>query len=165
MVLAADQPARRAGLKPGMVASKAQALVANLILRDAEPEADHLALEKLATWMQRHYAPLVAVDPPAGLMLDATGVAHLFGGEADMLREIIGRLAEDEFDVEVQQFDRLGASDVVGVGAQETIDFRPTAHGRLAPKSSVESVESVESRYPLAASDARNLRRASNIVL
>ena len=52
------------------------------------------ALEKLATWMQRHYAPLVAVDPPAGLMLDATGVAHLFGGETDMLREIIRRLAE-----------------------------------------------------------------------
>src|SRR6202789_2555009 len=78
VVLAADQAARREGLKPGVVASKAQALVPNLIVMDADPEADQLALEKLAIWMQRHFAPIVAPDGD-GLMLDITGTAHLFG--------------------------------------------------------------------------------------
>lgn len=93
VVLAADQAARREGLKPGMAASKAQALVVNLNLLDADPEADREALEKLAIWMQRHYAPLVATDLPDGLRLDITGVVHLFGGEKQMLREMVRKLA------------------------------------------------------------------------
>ena len=40
VVLAADQAARREGLKPGMAATKAQALIANLIVMDADPDAD-----------------------------------------------------------------------------------------------------------------------------
>jgi protein ImuB len=92
VVLAADQAARREGLKPGVVASKAQALVPNLIVMDADPEADQLALEKLAIWMQRHFAPIVAPDGD-GLMLDITGTAHLFGGEKAMLVEMVRKLA------------------------------------------------------------------------
>jgi protein ImuB len=92
VVLAADQAARREGLKPGMVASKAKALVGNLIVMDADPDADRMALEKLANWMQRHFAPIVAPDHN-GLMLDITGVAHLFGDEKTMLDEIVRKLA------------------------------------------------------------------------
>lgn len=92
VVLAADQAARREGLRPGMVASKAQALVANLTVMDADPDADRLALEKLAIWMQRHFAPIVAPDAD-GLMLDITGTAHLFGGEKAMLVEMVRKLA------------------------------------------------------------------------
>jgi protein ImuB len=92
VVLAADQAARREGLKPSMVASKAQALVANLIVMDADPDADRMALEKLAIWMQRHFAPIVAPDSN-GLMLDITGVAHLFGDEKTMLGEMVRKLA------------------------------------------------------------------------
>lgn len=93
VVLAADQAARRQGLKPGMVASKAQALVADLVVMEADPEADRLALEKLAIWMQRHYAPIVALDTD-GLYLDITGVAHLFGDEKSMLQQMVRKLAE-----------------------------------------------------------------------
>jgi protein ImuB len=92
VVLAADQAARREGLRPGMVASKAQALVANLVVMDADPDADQAALEKLAIWMQRHFAPIVAPDHD-GLMLDITGAAHLFGGERAMLGDIVHKLA------------------------------------------------------------------------
>lgn len=92
VVLAADQAARREGLKPGMMASKAQALVANLVVMDADPDADRIALEKLAIWMQRHFAPIAAPDGD-GLMLDITGCAHLFGGETAMLQQIAGKLA------------------------------------------------------------------------
>lgn len=94
VVMAADQAARRAGLSVGMPATKAQALVRGLIVNDANPDADNEALQKLAVWMQRHYAPLVALDSPDGLILDITGVAHLFGGEVAMLKEMVRRLAE-----------------------------------------------------------------------
>ena len=93
VVLAADQAARRAGLTVGMPATKAQALVAGLTILDADPEADSEALHKLAVWMQRHYSPLVTVYHPDGLVLEITGVAHLFGGESAMLKEMIRKLA------------------------------------------------------------------------
>jgi len=94
VVLAADQAARRAGLSVGMPATKAQALVAGLVMLDADPEADSDALQKLAVWMQRHYSPLVTVHHPDGMILDITGVAHLFGGEAAMLKEMVRKLAD-----------------------------------------------------------------------
>jgi protein ImuB len=93
VVLAADQAARRAGLAVGMPATKAQALVTDLVIHDANPNADEEALYKLAVWMQRHYSPLVTPYYPDGLVLDITGVAHLFGGEDAMLKEMIRKLA------------------------------------------------------------------------
>jgi len=93
VVLAADQSARRAGLSVGMPATKAQALVEGLIIYDADPEADSDALRKLAVWMQRHYSPLVTMHHPDGLILDITGVAHLFDGETAMLKEMVRKLA------------------------------------------------------------------------
>ena len=93
VVLHADQAARRAGLAVGMPATKAQALIAGLVMHDADPESDAQALEKLAIWMQRHYSPLVTVQYPDGMALDLTGVAHLFGGEAVILEEMVRKLA------------------------------------------------------------------------
>ena len=48
---------------------------------DADPHADRRLLEAIADWCDR-YTPLVGLDPPDGLVLDVTGCAHLFGGEA-----------------------------------------------------------------------------------
>ncbi len=93
VVLAADQAARRAGLSVGMPATKAQALVVGLVILDSDPEADSDALQKLAVWMQRHYSPLVTVHHPDGMIPGITGVAHLFGGEAAMLKEMVRKLA------------------------------------------------------------------------
>ncbi|MCL2717114.1 MAG: DNA polymerase Y family protein, partial [Alphaproteobacteria bacterium] len=42
-------------------------------------------LENIADWCDR-FTPLVGLDPPHGLFLDITGCAHLFGGEAALLR-------------------------------------------------------------------------------
>ena len=86
-MLAADAAAHRAGLRVGMPATKAQALVPGLIVKDAEPAADAEALDRLALWALQRYAPIVAADPPDGLVIDATGAAHLHGGEAAMLEE------------------------------------------------------------------------------
>ena len=71
----------------------AQALVAGLVIADAEPHADAVALDRLALWLLRRYAPVVAVDPPDGLMIDIGGAAHLHGGEARLLADVVDRLA------------------------------------------------------------------------
>jgi protein ImuB len=39
------------------------------------------------------YAPLAGVDPPDGLWIDVTGGAHLQGGEARLLRDLVAQLA------------------------------------------------------------------------
>jgi protein ImuB len=57
----------------------------------ADPAADASALDRLALWALR-YSPIVAADPPDGLVIDATGAAHLHGGEAAMLTGMVERL-------------------------------------------------------------------------
>lgn len=92
VIYAANIAARAAGIHTGMAATRAQALLPGLVAHLASPEADAEALERLGLWVIRRYSPSVAVDPPDGLVIDATGAAHLFGGEAAMLDDIVQRL-------------------------------------------------------------------------
>jgi protein ImuB len=90
-VVAANVAAFKTGLRIGMPATQAQALVAGLIIHHADPAADAEALERLAVWALR-YSPLVAADAPDGIVIDATGATHLHGGEDAMLADMISRL-------------------------------------------------------------------------
>jgi protein ImuB len=110
VVLAADAAAHAAGLRIGMPASKAQALVPGLIVHDAEPDADAMALERLALWALCRYAPVVAADPPDGLVIDTTGADHLHGGEAAMLTEMVERLAASSITARAAVADTRGAA-------------------------------------------------------
>ncbi len=91
MVLAANAAAIAAGLRIGMPATKAQALVADLVVMDADPAVDAEALDRLALWALQRYAPIVAADPPDGLVIDTTGADHLHGGEELMLSGMVNR--------------------------------------------------------------------------
>lgn len=93
MVLAADSAALALRLYPGMVAAQARALCPELVVHDADPAGDAHALDRMALWALRRYAPIVAADPPSGLVLDVTGAAHLRGGEEALLADMIARLA------------------------------------------------------------------------
>jgi protein ImuB len=122
VVLAADAAARAAGLYIGMPASKAQALVPGLIVHDAEPDADEMALERLALWALRRYAPIVAADAPDGLVIDTTGADHLHGGEAAMLTEMVERLGAAGFAARAAVADSWGAAHALArFGARATI--------------------------------------------
>jgi protein ImuB len=90
-VTAANAAALKIGLRIGMPATKAQALVKGLVIHQADPVADAEALERLAVWALR-YSPIVASDDPDGLVIDATGASHLHGGEDAMLADVISRL-------------------------------------------------------------------------
>jgi protein ImuB len=86
--------AAKAGLRLGQAIAHATAVVPGLVLHDLDADGDSAALHRLALWAQRHYSPTVAADPPDGLVIDATGCAHLFGGEAKMLVDLRDRLAK-----------------------------------------------------------------------
>ena len=76
-----------------------------------------------------------------------------------------GCVVEDELHVDVQDVQRLIAADVARVGLPGPVQLVPARHDRLAPRPSRPSSVGRAGQIPLAASAARNLRRASNIVL
>ncbi len=84
-----DQRAVSLGLTRDLTLADARARIPSLLAIEAEPEADAALLGRLAAFCDR-FTPLVALDLPHGLMLDITGCAHLFGGEAE-LQAAIGR--------------------------------------------------------------------------
>ena len=90
-ITAMTDGAARLGLKIGMGLADARAMYPSLPVVDADPEADRRFLEAIADWCDR-YTPLVGLDSPDGLLLDVTGCAHLFGGEAALARDLVARL-------------------------------------------------------------------------
>ncbi|WEK51700.1 MAG: DNA polymerase Y family protein [Candidatus Kaistia colombiensis] len=93
LALAAPDPAAlRQGLAPGLTLAEARARVAGLTVAEHDPAADDDLVERIADWCDR-YTPLVARHGERGLMLDITGVAHLFKGEAALLDDLLTRLA------------------------------------------------------------------------
>jgi protein ImuB len=104
-----DAAARNLGLTPGMTVAHAQALVPGLQMVEAVPEDDTEALARLALWCLR-YAPIVAPDPPDGIVVDIGGAAHLHGGEAPLLRDLVRRLRRTGVDAKVAVADTAGAA-------------------------------------------------------
>jgi protein ImuB len=108
-VVAANAAAVQVGLRIGMPATKAQALVKDLVIHHADPASDAEALERLAVWALR-YSPVVAADDPDGLVIDATGASHLHGGEDAMLADMIARLEAVGIAVRAAVADTRGAA-------------------------------------------------------
>jgi protein ImuB len=91
-IAAANAAGREAGASPGMMLTDARALCPELAVAPADPGGDRVFLEALALWARR-WGPWSALDPPDGLLVDVTGVAHLYGGEAALLSDAARRLA------------------------------------------------------------------------
>ncbi|EGD58753.1 hypothetical protein Y88_0811 [Novosphingobium nitrogenifigens DSM 19370] len=81
-----------AGAQPGMLLADARALCPHLVVHPSDPPGDRAFLENLALWAQR-WGPWSALDLPDGLVVDVTGVAHLFGGEAALLADAAASFA------------------------------------------------------------------------
>ena len=85
-VAALDAAAEAAGLWVGQPLRDAHALCAGLATRPRDPVGERAFLAALRRWAGR-FSPWVAEAPPDALMLDLTGCAHLFGGEAALLAQ------------------------------------------------------------------------------
>ncbi|HLH47903.1 MAG TPA: DNA polymerase Y family protein [Roseiarcus sp.] len=87
-----DRVAASLGLTAGLPLADAKARRPNLVAVEADPIEEGRLLARIADWLQR-FTPLVALDGADGIMLDIAGVAHLFGGEEALARDIETRLA------------------------------------------------------------------------
>ena len=77
-----------------------------------EPELDQEQLCELAVWCEQ-FSPIVGVedsDAPSSLLLDISGVAHLFGGELELLQLVTQQFQQRHYQVRVGVADTVGAA-------------------------------------------------------
>lgn len=97
-IVALNEAARALGASRGQLLADALAVAQGLQVEAFDPHADGRALKQLSDWCGR-YTPWTVPDPvpvyedPDGLLLDITGCAHLFGGEARLADDLVARLA------------------------------------------------------------------------
>lgn len=125
VVTAADPAARALGLRAGMPVTKAQAMVPGLLIEPADPKADLDSLERLALWVLQRFSPIVAVDAPDGIVIDATGADHLHGGEAAMLEALTGRLVMSGVTASAAIADSWGAAHALARYAADPLFVAP----------------------------------------
>jgi protein ImuB len=105
-----------------MAVAKAQALVPGLIVIDADPAADLTGLDKLALWALQRISPVVAADPPDGLVINTTGADHLHGGEVAMLADMVERLGAAGFAARAVVAETWGAAHALArFGPRQTL--------------------------------------------
>src|SRR4051794_29150187 len=108
-ITALNEAAARLGLVINMALADARAMYPALAAADADPEADANLLEAVADWCDR-YTPLAGLDAPDGILLDITGCAHLFGGEAALCRDLVERLARQGLQASAAVADTVGCA-------------------------------------------------------
>lgn len=87
IIHAVTQAAAERGARAGARLTDARALDPVLVSVPADPTGDEALLRRFAKWAGR-WSPLVEVDGSDGLRLDVSGVAHLFGGERELVRDV-----------------------------------------------------------------------------
>jgi protein ImuB len=89
-------------------------------------------LSQLALWALRRYSPVVAADPPDGLVIDMTGAAHLLGGEAAMLDDVIARMTQAGIAAHAAMADSWGAAHAVARSVRRATCIIPSGETRAA---------------------------------
>ncbi len=146
-ILATDTAAEDRGLRVGLTLAEARARYPDLCVMPEDAAADAQLLERMAEWALR-YTPLVACDPPDGLLLDISGCAHLFGGERAILDDCTRRLERFGFTARAAIAGSIGA-------AWAMARFGNSASAILVSEGETDAL----SRLPLAA-----LRLAEDVV-
>ncbi len=144
IVAAADAAAVALGLRAGMPLAQARALIPDLSVHPAAPDAEAALLRQFAGWGLR-YTPLAAPDPPDGIWLDVTGSTHLLGGEIRLLRDLTSRLAARGMEARASIADTPGAAHAMArfgtasrippAATRAAIDPLPIAALRLAEET------------------------------
>ena len=178
VVTAACPAALDLGLAPGMAAAHARALVSDLEIFDADPEADRAWLDRLALHAARYWTPTAAVSGSDGIWLDLSGTTHLFGGEERFAARLLGFLKRLGFSARVAiagtpgsayALARYGgrAATVLPEGREgETLAPLPLAALRLTPEALAAAarfgIERIADLYPMPRGPlARRLGRAA----
>jgi protein ImuB len=109
VVKACSQEAASKGIAAGMAVADGRALLPGLKVLEDKPEFAEKLLGALAEWCLR-YTPAAAIDLPDGLVLDISGCPHLWGGERNYLKDIVGKLRGYGYDVRAAIAGTIGAA-------------------------------------------------------
>jgi protein ImuB len=130
LICAVNASALRRGFMPGLSLADALARQPGLQHFPADPIGDGRALERLAAWAQR-FSPLVMRDSQDGLLLDITGCAHLWQGEAGLRQDVLDRLRQRGYHCRVGIADTIGAASAAARFA-ELSPLMPVAGHKMA---------------------------------
>jgi protein ImuB len=90
-ITAVNPQAAEQGARIGQALADARAALPALLTQPADRRRDRTALSRLARWCGR-YGPNRNIDGDDGLWIDITGVAHLYGGESQLVGDLMARL-------------------------------------------------------------------------
>lgn len=144
-LIAVNDKAELAGLKPRMALADARAILPSLTTQPSNLVEDRKMLNRIVQWCER-YSPWIKAedtDNPdlllegasgAGLWLDITGCAHLYGDEENLLTDMINRIEKIGFTAHAATADTLGCAWAVARFAVKNCDWKivPPGESRKA---------------------------------
>ena len=128
VIYSANQAAKKRGVSIGDRVVDAQAIHPDLHVEGADLEGDAQLMERLVHWARR-WCPWTVQDGTDGLYLDVTGAAHLFGGEARMLHDMVQRFAMQGLTARVAMAPTPGAAQAL---ARHHISYQITTRRDVA---------------------------------
>ncbi|MFT3701335.1 MAG: DNA polymerase Y family protein [Agriterribacter sp.] len=109
IVSAANAVAQAQGITTGITVADARAITPKIQVLDDKPEIWNRLLTRIAAWCIR-FSPVVAIDPPDGLLLDVSGCTHLWGGDKPYLTELYKRFKSRGYDIRLAIADTPAAA-------------------------------------------------------
>lgn len=109
VITAANALAKAEGIYENMVLADAKALYPQLHVMDDKTGLTTQLADRIAEWCIR-FTPVAAPDYPNGILLDASGSAHLWGGEENYLNDITKRLHGRGYTVRIAMADTIGCA-------------------------------------------------------
>ena len=159
VISAANLRAQKEGVHVGMVVADARASFPAIKVCDDKAGLSNKLLTRIAEWCIR-YSPYVAIDPPDGLILDASGCAHLWGGEKEYLENILITLKGLGYTIQCAMADTIGSAWAFARFGSGAVVISPGCHIeailRLPPSALRLNHESVERLDKLGLRDIRS---------
>ncbi|RAW00358.1 Y-family DNA polymerase [Pseudochryseolinea flava] len=109
VITSTNAVAESKGIRKGMVLADARAIIPDLQIIDDQADLPQKLLRRIAEWCIR-FTPIVAVDLPDGLLFDASGCSHLWGGDEAYVGDIVKRLTQRGYNIRVALADTPGAA-------------------------------------------------------
>ncbi len=109
LILHSSPVAINKGIRKGMVLADAKAILPTLLHFDERPELISGLLKKITEWCIR-FTPSASVDEPDGVILDASGCTHLWGGDEPYITEISKRFKAKGYKSRIAIAGTIGAA-------------------------------------------------------
>lgn len=129
--------AERSGLEPGMTLADARKRAPSLTLLPHDRQGEQRLLETIRTWCER-YSPWAVIDRSherrqgKALWLDIQSSAHLFGGEAHLLTDLLERLRKKGLHARAAIADHPGSAWAIARYGDAAKPILPANGARLA---------------------------------